>query len=87
MANCISGIFFQFQKIMKMAVKSHKRNHIHMPFPAIGNDFPDLGLGIGLFVIHLRVTIQFDTHFIIEIILVGFPLREEIDLCFYLRHF
>src|SRR5215472_15028216 len=65
---------------MEMTVKLHAGHDVDVTLPRVGNDAANLLLRKSGIVVEDRVAFYLDTRFGVEIILIGLPLSQKIDL-------
>ena len=79
------GIVFDTKHVMQVPVKLGQGNHVHVSLSSVFNNSPHLILCEPAVGVHQIVAAKCDAGFGVEIVLVGFPSRQKIDLALDLR--
>jgi hypothetical protein len=66
------------KKIVEMSVELEVRNNVYVPLAAVRDDPTYFIFGKSAFGIQQRISIQLDSGFAVEVVLVGLPTGEEV---------
>src|SRR3954454_21905228 len=65
---------------MKMPIKLEERNYVDMTLAAVRNNPLDLVFGKSTLGIQERIAVELNRAFAVNVILIRFPARKEVDL-------